>query len=388
MKTLIISYNKFPNGDAGAVRDYVFAKMLKKIGHNVCVVGMGQNTKFSIKDYNDIEYISLRNIGVDKKSKLQNYFGYTRRLFTFIKEYYSGTFPDILWVVNMPIHSSLSIKKFASKNNIKLIHDSVEWYSPKQFKYGVLSPEFLIKEFNNRIIIDKNFKVISISRFLCNYYSEKNIHTLRIPVIFDKYDISSKKSISESKLILLYAGSPGKKDYLYTIIKSLIYLPENILNKIEFRIIGVKESDLNNMFKSEIDLLKKIKSSLIILGRITRNEVLENLVKADFSVLLREPNLRYAKAGFPTKFVESIASGTPMISNITSDLGDYIEDMKNSIVVKECDSRSFAEALLRAYDIKFTLKNIKNMQEKARATFEANFHYENYLDELNKFLSV
>jgi glycosyltransferase involved in cell wall biosynthesis len=386
MKTLIISYNKFPNGDAGAVRDYLFTKMFNKLGFNVCVVGMGQNTNFAIKDYKGVAYVSLRHKGVTKKSRLLNYFGYTKKLFDFMKDYYSDSLPDIIFVVNMPIHSLFSIKKFALKNNIKLIHDSVEWYSPKQFKYGFLSPEFIIKELNNRFIVDKNFQVISISKFLHNYYSEKNISSIRIPVVFDKYEISSYKNISENKLVLIYAGSPGKKDYLYTIVKSLIYLPDVILNKIEFRIIGVNELDLSKMFKNEIDLFSKVKSSLSICGRVPREEVFENLVQADFTVLLRESNLRYAKAGFPTKFVESIASGTPMISNITSDLGDYIKDMDNSIVVDNCDSKSFANALIRAYELKFILKNIKYMQEKARITFETHFHYENYIDDFRRFL--
>ena len=386
MKILIISYNRFPNGDAGAVRDYIFAKMLNELGHSVCVVAMGESTNFSVKDYNGIEYVSLRNKGSDKKSRASNYFGYTEKLFTFIENNYTSGLPDVFWVVNMPIHSLLSIKKFAIRNHIKLIHDSVEWYSAQQFKLGFLSLNFIMKELNNRVIVDGNFRVISISKFLHSYYSKKNINSIRIPIIFDKHEISSNKNISDEKLVLLYAGSPGKKDYLHTIVKSLCFLPDNMLCKIEFRIIGVNAADLNKMFKNEMDLFEKIKGSLNIRGRIPRNEVLENLAQADFTVLLRDPNLRYAQAGFPTKFVESIASSTPIISNITSDLDDYLNHMENCIVVENCSSNSFAEALMNAYDLKFMKKNIGIMQKNARSTFEAHFHYQIYLNELSDFL--
>ena len=51
-----------------------------------------------------------------------------------------------------------------------------------------------------------------------------------------------------------------------------------------------------------------------------------------FDVLLRYSDLRYTKAGFPTKVVESLASATPVITNITSDLEMYLKDGENSVI--------------------------------------------------------
>jgi hypothetical protein len=70
------------------------------------------------------------------------------------------------------------------------------------------------------------------------------------------------------------------------------------------------------------------------MGRIPRPQVLEELSKADFTVLMRSEEQRYAKAGFPTKFVESLATATPVIANSTSDLGMYLKDGENGYVVK------------------------------------------------------
>ena len=387
MKIVILSYNRFPNGDAGAVRDYIFAKMLKELGHNVCIVAMSASTNFEVKSYNGVDYISLRNESVETKSRVWNYFGYTKRLFKFIENRFSAELPDVFWVVNMPLHSLISIKRFAIKKKIKLIHDSVEWYSARQFKLGFLSPEFIFKELNNRIVVDKNFKVISISKFLHNYYSNKNISSIRIPIIFDKSEINPNKNIDDERMILLYAGSPGKKDYLHIMIKSLCLLPEHILQKIEFRIIGVNSFDLDNMFKNDRDTLKKIKVYLNVMGRVPRNEVLKNLTQADFTVLLRDPQLRYAQAGFPTKVVESLASSTPVILNLTSNLGDYLNHLENCIIVENCSSSAFAEALMTAYDVKFLQKNINIIQKNARTTFESHFYYQIYLSKLSEFIN-
>ncbi len=388
MTILIISYNRFPDNDAGAVRDYMFAKMLEDLGCSVYVVAMGTSTNLEIKDYNGVKYISLRSENLDKRSRLLNYFGFTKRLIDFIENNFKNNLPDFFWIVNIPLHSSLFIKKYAIKNHIKLVHDSVEWYSPRQFKLGFLSPAFILKELNNRIIIDKNFRVIAISAFLHRYYSNKKIMSIRIPIIFDKNEMAQDKNVIDDKLVILYAGAPGKKDYLYTIIRSLTILPENILSKIEFRIIGVSKLEIKNMFKRERNVFNSIEDYLNIKGRLTRQEVLANLIEADFTVLLRNPDLRYAKAGFPVKFVESIASATPMILNISSDLGEYLDDLENCIVVEDASSISFARALEKAYDIKFIKKDIKSMQKNSRQTFETHFHYHNYLNMVSDFLTI
>lgn len=386
MKILILSYNRFPDGDAGSVRDFIFAKMFTELGHEVSVVAMGENTDYKIMNYKGIEYISLRSKNHRVLSRISNYLGYTFKLKSFIKNHYFGSLPDIIWIVNIPLHSFISIKSFALKNKIKIFHDSVEWYSLSQFKYGFLSYEYITKEFINRLVIDKHFRVIAISKYLFDYYIGKDIASVQIPVLLNKNEIHIQKNVSKNKLVLLYAGSPGKKDYLYTMVKSLIYLSEDVLEKIEFRIIGVSETEVEKMFSKEKDLFDKIKSVLCICGRVSRKKVLENLKQTDFTVLLRNPNLRYSKAGFPTKFVESIASGTPVISNITSDLANYLENRVNGIIVRNCTAESFAQALNEANDLKFREMYIEEMQRKARSTFEVNFHYDIYLKKIGEFL--
>ena len=73
--------------------------------------------------------------------------------------------------------------------------------------------------------------------------------------------------------------------------------------------------------------LEAHRDTVICHGRIPYAEVKGKVADADFTVRLR-PNKRYANAGFPTKVGESMACGTPVIANITSDLGKYIIDGK------------------------------------------------------------
>ena len=100
--------------------------------------------------------------------------------------------------------------------------------------------------------------------------------------------------------------------------------------------------------------------------------------------MLRPENARYARAGFPTKVTESLASATPVICNITSDLGMYIEDMNNGIIVKECSAGAVKEAVERALDL--DLADRERMCRNARDTAEEFFDYNEYASKLIELL--
>ena len=85
-----------------------------------------------------------------------------------------------------------------------------------------------------------------------------------------------------------------------------------------------------------------------------------DLIKdADFVPLLRPQIVRYAQAGFPTKVPESLSLGTPIICNLTSDLGDFIRDESEGIICRDYSIDAFVEALENALTLSPT--NRKNM---------------------------
>jgi|GEM_PF-4860689 len=120
----------------------------------------------------------------------------------------------------------------------------------------------------------------------------------------------NEKKVGESEL-----GSPEKKYYLKEMMKALSNLSAIYQRRIEFNVFGVNSAQLIDNCLITKDTISKCGSNLIIHGEVSREIVFQFLKKADFTVLLRFPVLRYAKAAFPTKVVESLASGTPMICN-------------------------------------------------------------------------
>lgn len=380
-RALVLTYNHFPDGDAGAVRQESFAKILMDEGFDVLVVGMGQCTFGKINTYHNINYLSFRSPIQSFIGKFRNFFGYVyklKELFAHEKDF------DLLLVVDLPISAMKVCEHYAIRKNALLIHDSVEWYSPQQFKYRWLSPEYFRKDLKNRFFFKHPWRVVAISSYLEKHFKSKGLQTIRIPVILDVKNHKWEKKSEPNKTVIVYAGAPGRKDSFDHIIGALTLLEPGEMEKIEFRIIGVSEEKL----KSSLGINEKKWSSIHplvkCLGRVTRQDVIENLVYADFTILMRQSNMRYASAGFPTKVPESLMTGTPIICNLSSDLGMYLHDGVNSLIANDNSTNEILKALRRA--LYMTTEEKKEMFLRARETAEKYFDYRIYRNHLSEWI--
>ena len=386
MRILIVTIDQFPSGDAGSVRLLSFCEILKDLGHEVIVIGQADVQPYVSHSYRGFEYFSLRSVSKKYSSRIMNYIGNKNRMKKIITKLSETKKIDSILITLLPINSLFYLKKLARRNNIKLFHDSVEWFSPQNFKWGFLSIFYLINELWNRVLIDHQFSVISISSFLDNHFSARNIRSIRIPVILDTSEIAFRKHTNSDRLEILYAGSPAKKDYLKEIIEGMTLLNEEERKRIKLQLIGVKLHQLVGQCNVNPNHIKICKESLQIVGRIPREEVIKYLNSADFTVLLRSSKLRYAKAGFPTKVAESLATATPVICNLTSDLEFYLKDGKNSIIVESATAYSFMIALRKALALSKDEK--QEMCLKARQTAEMYFDFKIYTKQIEKFLVI
>ena len=87
-------------------------------------------------------------------------------------------------------------------------------------------------------------------------------------------------------------------------------------------------------------------------------------------------------AGFPTKFVESVTCGIPVITSDTSDLKSYLADSKLGYIIPKLNDGELDELLSSILD----MESDKILQMKKFCKDFNGFHYKNYSHELNNFL--
>ena len=99
---------------------------------------------------------------------------------------------------------------------------------------------------------------------------------------------------------------------------------------------------------------------------------------------MRPSDERYAKAGFPTKVVESLSLGTPMLCNLSSDLAMYLTDGENSIIIEDCSADACCSALRRI--LALSREQMNSMRLSARKTAEDAFDWRKYKEEVSMFI--
>lgn len=384
MKVVILTGNRYPHGDAGALRQHSVAKALYSVGHDVVVLGYGDSTNGRVGVFDDIPYVSFRpktnNILI---RALYRYFFVDRALAYLFKK---NSNVDAIIAIDFFPKDFKKIVKASKRYNAILIHDSVEWYSPEEFSDGEKNRDYLNKEYTNTVAIDNNWRVIAISTYLEHHFAQRCQMTVRIPVILDVAKIDYRIDINENeeKIKIAYVGSPGKKDYLKNILEGVELVSNEMLKNVEFNVVGVSDEQLKSVCGAKKETLEKLEGVLHAHGRLPHDKAVEFVRNSDFTVLLRDESLRYAKAGFPTKIVESLSCGTPPICNLSSDLGMYLNDGENAIISNGHSPIEAKSAIERALSL--TADERKKMRIEARKTAEQHFDYRNYISKIENLL--
>lgn len=290
-------------------------------------------------------------------------------------------FDDVVAVVcyNYPAIAFINLCLFCNKKGIRVIGDCTEWYDAAGDNIIAKLIKGIDINLRMRVIQKKTDGLIVISSFLKNYYSKcKNV--ICIPPLADldeeKWNITETKQNNEI-VEFVYSGNPGRyKDKINIVLKSLALM--NHENNYKFYIIGISKEQYLEIYPDDAELLKTLDNHVEFLGRKPHDECLEYIKKADFFIFIRE-RTRVNQAGFPTKFVESISCGTPVITTDTSDLKCYLKNGKNGFIIENIDGIS--ECLRNVFEI--DAAEIKKMKENCANS--QMFSYKKYASIIEAF---
>ncbi|MDP8205230.1 MAG: glycosyltransferase [Candidatus Electryonea clarkiae] len=378
--------NKFPE-DSG--RAYGIGKALRDAGYEVRYMCINAGRSEDIQSdgsyqYSGFQYVPLLPIGI-KMSYVKNIYTYfTEKLkLDWLRRSNLNDVAAII-VSGGSVYYLSRLHQLCQNRGIPLIGESTDWFQLKLFlkRYSGLY-YYCNSELKMRLIYPIIGNMIIISSYLEEYYQKKGCRTLRLPHIVDTQDILPRLDANkENPLILSYAGVIRKNDTLNNVIEALLRIDYNG-NNVRIRIAGPSRNQILNFPALRTRGIKTLPGCIESMGWLSHEEAF-NLVKESEFVTLLRPVQRFAQAGFPSKVPECMVVGTPLICNLTSDLGEYIRQGIESIICTDHTPEEFTIGLRRALAMNWTQRC--QMRLAARRRAERSFDYRNYVGALADFI--
>lgn len=370
----------FPEGGAAARRILGNAQSLIRAGYQVLVLSGQQAPDDAIHPLGD--GLFLASTSERNAEHLPNLLRLTRYVTMGAKSRdwlaRLGARPEAVILYSGYTPYILQLRGWCRSAGVPLIFDAVEWYTAASPLGFVTSPYLWQTEIAMRWLLPHLDGVIAISRWLEDHYGHADLPVVRVPPTLDVRETPEGQGGAGDRLTLVYAGTPGRKDLLGSLLAA-VRLVDPAGERLRLEVYGPSADDLARYGVTDLP------ASITAHGAVPQATAMAGVAAADFSVLLRRPD-KVATAGFPTKFVESLAVGTPVIATLTSDLADYLVDGENGLVCADTTPATVARALERALTL--TARQKATLREAARHTAETGFDYRRHTDSLRRLVET
>nr|WP_299034116.1 glycosyltransferase [uncultured Tenacibaculum sp.] len=386
---LYIGGFEMPDKNAAAHRVVANAKLMSNLGYEITLIGVTKNVKqrqfisTTKKEYDGIAYYEVKY-----PTSIKSWMYYVTSI-SHIKKIAKENKVTHIIGYNYPGIALFKLKKFSRKKSIKLLADVTEWYEAKQ---GSLAFKIIKKTdvfIRMKLVQPKLDGLIVISDYLQDYYKDKLKNIVNLPPLVDlsmeRWNIIPQIKEDNKEVKLIYAGSPGagEKDRLDLIIEALINVKKKRELAFKMNIIGLTKEQFFTSFNIKEGLVNSIDEVIVFKGRLPHDEVLREIRSADFKVFVRDENLTN-QAGFPTKYVEAISCGTPVLTNDSSNIVNFFKEGRTGFLLNNKNAATLEESFLNIFT-KETLVKIPEMKLYCRKSKK--FDISNFRDSFNYFLN-
>ena len=243
--------------------------------------------------------------------------------------------PDIIILYELnSIVVEERIRAYCERHNIRLIIEVTEWMEVENRKEIATRGIVWQKDIQKRYIDKRCGNIIAISEFLYEHYRNQGCNVIKLPPLV--YDFADKDQIFRDRDVvklhrvkLVFAGTTDFKDYLEPMLKAIQKINDNEI-KIIFDVVGPSPDAIERM----LECSTPTQYGINCYGRLSHENTLSIVRKADFSVLMRE-NKRYAKAGVSTKFVEAMSLAVPSICTAVGGTDVFVSDGVDGFLIKD-----------------------------------------------------
>lgn len=350
LKVALIS-EEFPPFTFGGVSavcyDLAYSLSKKRI---FATVFCGRSPKLAVERVNDyLEVVRLPCFDFPPRFlwfQLQNFFSISRRLSDYI-------------VIHAVSPEVSPICVYLKKKLRKPLVTSYHGYTTYEMKAFISSPffqssfedfafnvlEYPLYDAFNRLSIASSDHVIACSYAVLNELRSiyKDLHPEKSSVIYNGIDITEFDNARKDNVFPENTGNPTLIFYgRWFWSKGIHYLLEAfrlLLNEyptIQLKICG--KGPMERRIQAFI-CGKGLKNNIHVLGHVTRNELLSEIMKADVVVL---PSLREAQ---PISVLEAMACKKPVVVFDFPFVSEYIQDSSNGLLAKAKDPKDLANKI-------------------------------------------
>ncbi len=341
---------RLPEGSASALRALGNAAVLRLAGYSVVIAG--KFVEIPLSQPVDVEGFSCQDIR-------QPWPGAPRRDYTRspanIEALMHRIGPERIAAViayNYPGFGMYRLLAVCRRLDVPFVNESTEWYGWEGFRPVSNLRRIAESRWRN------NGLVANAGNFICaTEWSRKrhpDVNALVLPFALDPAWDCWQAPPNDAwcgdpgDVRFVYSGSPGlgmHKDRLPLIVEALDRVcPDG--GGFQFAVVGMSAPDYLRSVPRHASLLARHAQGIRFLGRMPHRDAVGVLKAADFSLFVRERN-RVSEVGFPTKYAEAVTCGVPVFTNRTSDIGEYLRDGDNGILLPDCSVESIEAGLRR-----------------------------------------
>lgn len=380
----------------GGTRSYEFGRRLVKNGHDVeFISGPISNNLYEGEKYLQIDGMKINIVGRNYSNKM----AYSNRIFIFLAYALAASLkgvrlkkPDIIYATSTPLTVAVPAIFLSWFFKTPFVFEVRDLWPEAPIQMGALKNPFLIKIMRKleSLTYHKAVHLVVLSPGMAEAIKQTGIPENKITVIPNSSDIElfsagrhgdggeilNRYGIA-TKNVALYAGTIGEANGLDMIMNAAKMLQE-AREDVHFIIAGDGK---------RLQALKRYKEvygleNITFTGNISKHQVAQLYRVAKVSLVLLK-NIPIFTTSSPNKFFDTLAAGTPVISNIKG----WIERL-----IKENNIGLFFEGEDASQLVKKVLHIVKNntlqkeMAGNARRLAKKQFDRDKLAVELEKVL--
>jgi glycosyltransferase involved in cell wall biosynthesis len=252
---------------------------------------------------------------------------------------------------------------------IPLVNDVVEWCGPDSFAAGRLNPLYWDSVRAFRTLLPRSDGIIAISSFLERWFGAKRIPTLRVPAIIDtkvgdaavvdtavtdatkaRVGKDIARATPNEPFVLTYLGNMIDRDGPMLMIDAVRRVAAGG-HEVVFNVVGrtarIRSAQRAKAVAESDPLLR---DRVRFWGGVADEDVQRHLHASDALIFTRLSS-RASQAAFPTRLPEYLVTGRPVIASDVSDIGEYLIDGKEALIIEPDSSASLAKAIVRLMEL-------------------------------------